>query len=1560
MSEGSISRSERQGHRVLIVEAEPGTCLPLLGTLESNGFQAEVANHPDRIPSLLESFSPDVALIGIREESRSGIDLISELKETHPEILCVGLTYGKAPETVIETLRAGAYDYVPTPVDTKQLLAVLGKCREQISREEEKSAARDVELLYKFSVEIAKDAIFWTEENGRIKYANQAACSSLGYTLEELQGKTVHDLDPEFPSEAWPAHWKKVGREGSLKFESRQRRKSGEVFPVEISSHHIQCSGKEYCCTVVQDLSEQKVAQTQLQQNKAGLVRAREEAGKELRKSDERFRVLIESSIQGVFIHRDFKPLFVNRSFAYNLGYTSPEDFISEVASLESLIHPEERDRLTDYAERRKNNLPAPDIIESRLLHKNGSTLWVQLIARVIDWEGLPAIQGTMIDITDRKLAEEKLKSSESIMAKAQQVAHLGSLEWDLVSNQLFWSDEVYRIMGLEPQSVEQNEVQFIKSLHPDDKKEVLLALTSSAATGESFSEECRVIRPDGEVRIVHGQGEIIKGENGKPLKMVGTVQDITERKQAEFAVRKSEQRFRDFAESSADWLWEMDENLRFTYLSPNVERIVSVPPEWHYGKTREELLGDDYDAKVWEKHMQDLHDRKPFRDFSYLRVGKGIESRWTSTSGKPIFSEDGTFLGYRGTGRDISELMRVQEELREKEERFRNLAEASILGILVHRGGKALFVNQSFADTFGYESPGDIMAMDNIDEMIVPEDKERLIAYSKARLNGGDAPTQYTYRGLRNDGSHIWLETNARQVEWDGAPAIQVINVEITERKKAEEKLRENQKLLETVFDLIPHAVYVKDSQSRYLMANRMLCDDYGLNPEEIVHRTADELGVLHGSELEIIAESDEIVFRTKKSYVREGITFTRADGRKKISRISKIPILDPDHNVTALVGLTEDITERVKAEEEIHANRRLLRTVFDTIPHALFVKDREGRYVIVNQAAVEAYGLGDKEYIGLLPEEVPSLTADSTEMISEIDQEVLRTGKRFEAEGLQVSLPEGEERILHIIKLPFQNDEGEIEGLVSISQDITERKKGERALKESEGRFRSIVRNLPNGFNMKDPQGRLQIVNQRLEEWFGLSNKEILGRKAKEVFPAVGQDAFEAMEQEVLKGRIVREEEFTVPFADGENHAVIMTKFPLVDEDDGIIGVGTITTDVTAQRHAEKSLRQAQRLEALGTLAGGIAHDLNNILFPIIGYSEVLLKQFPMETQAQSFLNIISSSALRAKDLVSQILLFSRSGEGRMDLCHIKPVAQEVVKLIRSTLPTSIEIKHTIARDLELVNADPSQIHQVMMNLCINAGQAMPDGGILTLTLENTDLKNKRDYLGEELNGPHIRIGCRDTGMGMDEKTMGRIFEPFFTTKGTGHGTGLGLATVFGIVQQHGGGMDVSSTPGKGTLFEIFLPVIQAELESLTDKPEPLPRGTESILFVDDEETITGFAKMVLEDQGFRVTPSTHSLEALKIFQAEPERFDLVVSDYTMPVMTGDKLAYEIKKIRADIPIVLSTGNRESLNLDNARSLGIAEVIYKPIGADELVRLARRVLDGKGAMLQPPDGKG
>ena len=1559
MSEGSIAGRDHQGHRILIVETEPGNGTPLLGTLESHGFQTKVANHPDRIPSLLESFSPEVALIGIQEETRSGIDLISELKQKHPEILCVGMTSGTEPETVIETLRAGAYDYLPAPVDSKRLLTVLGKCSEQISLEEKKTAARDVDRLYKFSVEIAKDSIFWIDKNGRFKYANNAACSTLGYSLEELQSMTIHEIDPDFPAEAWPSHWDRVGRENTLKIESRHRRKSGEIFPVEISAHHIQCSGEEYCCTVVRDQSRQKDTQTQLRQNKAGLVRAREDAGRELRKSDERFRVLIESSIQGVFIHRDFKPLFVNRSFAFTLGYTSPEELISEVASLEMLMHPGERERLIDYAERRKNNLPAPDIIETQLLHKNGSTLWVQLIARMIDWEGLPAIQGTMIDITDRKLAEEKLKFSERMMARAQQVAHLGSLDWDIISNRQFWSDEVYRIMGLEPQSVEPNAIQFSNALHPDNKKEVLTALAHSAATGEPFNQECRVIRPNGEVRIVHGQGEILKDENGKPLKMIGTVQDITERKQVEHTVRNSEQRFRDFAESSADWLWEMDKNLRFTYLSPNVERIVGVPPEWHYGKTREELLGDDYDPKPWKKHFQALKEHKPFRDFSYLRVGKGIEPKWTATSGKPIFSENGTFLGYRGTGRDITELMWVQEEIKKKEERFRNLAEGSIQGILVHRGGKALFVNQSFAENSGYDSPEDIMAMESIDEMVVPEDRDRLIAYSEARLSGGEAPNQYIYRGLRKDGSRIWLETNARLVEWDGAPAIQVVNVDITERKKAEEELRENQKLLHTVFDLIPHAVYVKDTQGRYLMANQGLCDDYGLKPEDIVHRSAAELGVLHASELDVIAESDGNVFRTKESFFREGVTFTRADGKKKITRITKIPILDSDHNVTGLVGLTEDITERVKAEEEINANRRLLRTVFDTIPHALFVKDRDGRYVIVNQAAVEAYGLGDKEYIGFLPEDVPSLAEDSTKMITEIDREVLRTGERFEAEGLQLALPSGEERILHIIKLPFQNDAGEIEGLVSVSQDITERKKGERALKESEGRFRSIVRNLPNGFNMKDPEGRLQIVNQRLEEWFGLANKDILGRTADEVFPAGVQGGYHAMEMEVLNQRIVHEEEFTVPFADGKEHAVIVTKFPLVDEDDGIIGVGTITTDVTAQRSAEKNLRQAHRLESLGTLAGGIAHDLNNILFPIIGYSEVLIKQYTMEAQAQSFLKIISSSALRAKDLVSQILLFSRSGEGRMDLCHLKPVALEVVKLIRSTLPASIEIKQSIDKNIELVNADPSQIHQVMMNLCINAGQSMPEGGTLTFYLENTDLKSRWDYLGKELNGPHIRIACQDTGIGMDEKTMARIFEPFFTTKSAGHGTGLGLATVFGIVQQHGGGIDVSSTPGEGTLFEIFLPVIQAEWESPTVIMEPLPRGSESILFVDDEATITGFARMVLEDQGYRVTPSTNSLEALKIFQADPQRFDLVVTDYTMPVMTGDKLAYEIKNIRGDIPIVLSTGNRDSLNLDNAHSLGIAEVIYKPVGSDELVRLVRRVLDGKGAILPPPGGK-
>lgn len=387
----------------------------------------------------------------------------------------------------------------------------------------------------------------------------------------------------------------------------------------------------------------------------------------------------------------------------------------------------------------------------------------------------------------------------------------------------------------------------------------------------------------------------------------------------------------------------------------------------------------------------------------------------------------------------------------------------------------------------------------------------------------------------------------------------------------------------------------------------------------------------------------------------------------------------------------------------------------------------------------------------------------------------------------------------------------------------------------------------------------------------------------------------------------------------------------------------------DITEQTKLETQLQQAQKLESIGTLAGGIAHDFNNILSGIFGYTQILQIKMRHNPELLSYLDSIYNAGERAKDLVKQILTFSRHRVGTFAPIEISPVVKEAMKLIESILPSTISIEHKINENCEPVLADATQIHQIVMNLCTNAYHSMEEeGGKLTVTLQEIELEAK-DLKDPNLDpGKFLILTVADTGKGMDQNVMDHIFEPYFTTKEEGKGTGMGLAVIHGIVKSHGGQITVHSEQGNGAEFKVYLPVIKFEKETeALPIHKPLPKGNERILVVDDEKYIAEIAQEMLAMLGYKVTVKTDSLEALEIFRARPDQFDLVITDMTMPHMTGDTLVLEIMKIRPEIPVLLCTGFSERMSEKKAASLGIKGFLMKPLAINDLSATIRKILD-------------
>ena len=516
------------------------------------------------------------------------------------------------------------------------------------------------------------------------------------------------------------------------------------------------------------------------------------------------------------------------------------------------------------------------------------------------------------------------------------------------------------------------------------------------------------------------------------------------------------------------------------------------------------------------------------------------------------------------------------------------------------------------------------------------------------------------------------------------------------------------------------------------------------------------------------------------------------------------------------------------------------------------------------------------------------------------------------------------------------------------------------EKALRRERDFTQNLVEASPAFFVAIDPDGKVLLMNAAMRRALGYSREEIEGKDYLEtVIPEEDREAVAADFRDVKEGRQKALHENAVLTRDGRRRIVEWHGRPVFREDGGLDYFFGVGIEITERRRLESRIQQAQKMEAIGTLAGGIAHDFNNILAAIMGYTELATLQISNEEKVRKHLNQVLSAAMRAKDLVQQILSFSRQQAGGRIPVQARLIIKEAIKLLRASLPATMEIREDIAPDVGLVEADPTRIHQVMMNLCTNAVQAMEgEKGVLSIDLHNVEIPGDTPETGtasppvpELQPGRYLCLGVRDTGCGMTPEVQKRIFDPYFTTREKEVGTGLGLAVVHEIVRSYGGAVTVESRPGKGSTFRVYLPLMEQK-PAATRRESPLdslPGGNERVLFVDDEPSLSRMGKEMLERLGYRVTAMTGGMEALETFRRDPERFDLVITDMTMPCMTGLELAEEIRKLRPGMPVILCTGYSRHVTEEKARLMGIRSLLMKPLVMRELAEAVRDALQGE-----------
>jgi len=508
--------------------------------------------------------------------------------------------------------------------------------------------------------------------------------------------------------------------------------------------------------------------------------------------------------------------------------------------------------------------------------------------------------------------------------------------------------------------------------------------------------------------------------------------------------------------------------------------------------------------------------------------------------------------------------------------------------------------------------------------------------------------------------------------------------------------------------------------------------------------------------------------------------------------------------------------------------------------------------------------------------------------------------------------------------------------------------------ALHHSEEKYRLLLNTIPQRIFYKDRDLVYVGSNLHFAKSFDLKPEEIAGKTDYDLFP----ENLDLAEKYRMDDRIVMEsgviKEIEENFMKDKQEVFLKTlKTPIV-EDGKITGILGISWDISTRKRLEAQLRHAQKMEAVGTLAGGIAHDFNNILMSIVGYAQLADIDTPEGSPAKADLKEVLNGAHRAKELVKQIISFGLQQEEEPKPMWISPVIKEALKLLRVSLPSTIEIRERIEVDNGIAKADPTQIHQVFLNLCTNASHAMRDeGGILDVTFAKTDMPAAAVSLHPVLPpGPYLRLSVTDTGCGMPPEVVERIFDPYFTTKEKGEGTGLGLSITHGIIKKYGGAIEVLTEPGKGSTFNVYLPRItrrSKQNKSETESIDRLSKGDERILFVDDEQDLVEIGRRTLKRLGYDVVTRTSSLRALSLFKEQPDQFDLVITDTTMPDMTGSRLAEEMLRTRPDIPIILCTGYSEDVSEKRAKEMGVKAFVMKPVTITDLAKIVRKVLDEK-----------
>ena len=1278
--------------------------------------------------------------------------------------------------------------------------------------------------------EISTVGIFRTDKRGRCIYVNEKWCQITGLSSEEAFGegwtKTLHPDDRERVFKEWhSAAREEVPFQSEYRFQhpngkttwvlgqaSAQKGASGEVIG--------------YVGTIT-DISEMKRLELELQRYREQLevlvnertgelkkiniqfqrqIKERRKIGVKLRESEVFYQQLFDLNPDATALYRarDGKILTVNNAMLQLAKAEKLEELIGKQAL--RFVHPDYRTLVTTRIQKMLKEGKKAPLIEEKFIDLHGNVIVAEVTAIPLTLEGESVVLIVIRDITVRKRTEESLREANENYINL--VNSVDGIVWEAdvgTGKFKFISKQAEKILGY-PLEMWLNEPDFWKKhIHPDDQGWVVNYLETATAEKRPQQLEYRMIAADGREVWLRNVVSVMV-ENDQPVKLRGLIIDITIQKQAEEALRQSEERFRDISYSMADWIWEVDTNGRYTFCSGKVKEILGYRPHELIGKTPFELMPKNEGDRVGKIFRKILAQKKSFRDLENWNIHKNGQMVCLLSNGKPIINEQGKLTGYRGVDKDITQ--RKKAELQ-----FRNLFENVPVGLYrTTPDGRIIMANPALIKMLGFSSFEEL-AEKNLEESGFESDYSR--AEFKRILEKKGQILGLTSARKRKDGGILFIRENARAVR-DETGNIRYYEgsiEDVTAYKRQEETLRKLSGVIEQTADL----VLITNKEGIIEYVNPAFQKITGYEKEEIVGETPNILKS---------GKHDKEFYKNLWKTIRSGEVFNSVFiNRKKNGELfyeekTITPLRDSRRKITHFVSTGKDITKQKQAEETTRKSEAKYRRFFMEDLTGDYVSTADGKILLCNPAFAKIFGF------------------DSTEEVMKYNMSSFYTN------------PADREEFLNLLKKEKKLYNHEIE------------------LRDRYGNPRHIVQNVVGHFNDK---------NELVE----------------------------------IQGYLI---------------------------------------DVTKRKKLEEQFRQAQKMEAIGKLAGGVAHDFNNLLTVISGYSGLLLQRLVPDEPMYREIQQIAKAGERAAALTDQLLAFSRRQVIQPRIVNLNTIVLDTKKMLRRLIGEDIEIITSLSSNLDNVKVDPGQMDQVIINLAVNARDAMPMGGKLIIETANFEIDHnyKKEHV-EIKEGCYVMLAVSDTGSGMSKEIQSRIFEPFFTTKERGKGTGLGLSTVYGIVKQNNGYIWVYSEPEKGTAFKIYFPRVEEEAsvsEVQQFSPESL-QGNETVLIVEDEEYVRELAGRILGENGYSVLKAEDGYHALQVAQQYQRTIHLLLTDVVMPKMSGKELSEKIEALHSGIKVVFFSGYTDDAILYHQVLDPNINFIQKPFTPPNLLKKIREVLD-------------